>query len=158
MLSGLMSGLVPVNGANESQTLPADAAWRLKFTPGAGFDLSQMQLAIDNSDLLNGAVGIVQEAGAVTLTGKSAQEHEAASMFRAALLDLIDNFTAPTAVVFEADLSGQAQTTGTGANNNSSQTGSSWSMPATIFGLPSHFVLIGGAALLLYFNSQGKGK
>lgn len=155
MLSGLMSGLQIITDSNKSQPLPEDSAWRLKFTPSAAFDLTELQLAIDNSDLLNGAVGIVQEADAVTLTGKTSTDFEAAALYESALLDVVDNFTAPVNIAFEADLQGQASTTGTGS---SSSTNTGAGLPDTIMGIKTQYLLIAGAAALIFFSQSKGGK
>ncbi|OQB32225.1 MAG: hypothetical protein BWY07_01984 [Candidatus Hydrogenedentes bacterium ADurb.Bin170] len=157
MLSGLsgLSGLQMITDSNKSQPLPEDSAWRMRFTPSAAVDLSELQLAIDNSDLLNGAVGIVQEANAVTLTGKASRDFEAAALYESALLDIVNDFTAPVVVSFEADLQGQASTTSTGSSSSSS---SSSGLPDTIMGIKTHYLLIAGAAALIFFSQSKGGK
>lgn len=167
MLYGLMSGIIPIDGANETWPLANDAAWRLVLTPsGAINSITELQLAIDNADLLNGAVTITLDGGKYLLSGKAAGNQETVGDYRDELLRIVDDFIPYSTYTFDADVSApQAQTTSTGsgsstttndatnaANNNAG------GLPSKILGIDTKLIVAVAVAALIYMEHSGKGK
>lgn len=166
MLYGLMSGIIPIDGANETWPLSNDAAWRLVLTPsGATGSVNALQLAIDNSDLINGAVTITLDGGKYLLSGKAAGNQQSVGDYRDALLQIVDDFIPYSTYTFDADVSApQVETTSTGSgsgtttNDATGAANSTGGLPSKIFGIDTKLILVIGAAALIFMNSSGKGK
>lgn len=169
MLYGLMSGIIPIDGANETWPLANDAAWRLVLTPsGATGSVNALQLAIDNSDLINGAVTITLDGGKYLLSGKASGNQETVGDYRDALLQIVDDFIPYSTYTFDADVSApQAETTNTSTGSGSSTTtndatnaanNNAGGLPSKIFGIDTKLIVAAAVAALIIMNSSGKGK
>ena len=159
-LSGL-SGLVNIDGVNEVWPMSSDSAFELTVTPNpmiSEYRVNELASAVNDSDLLNGALGVIQDGNRLIFSGRVAAEWLRSGSMRDELLRWVAMYVPYVGYDFRAEVNRPISTTDTNTDTGGSSgvpTNPLPNLPDKLFGIDSKYVVIGVLALLIYV-SQGK--